>query len=209
MEQVSDIFRDWGHLAYPVIFLWTFFEGETVVIFGGYAAFYGVLDERLLFACAWLGSFLGDQAWYYVGRHYGPRLIKRFPKWQPGVFHVSELMARYGVWFILSFRFIYGVRNVSSITIGMIHYSRLKFAVINFVAAGLWSASFVGFGYGFAALSEAVTASLPESMLGDAVKIVGVGALALFVFVGTMLVRRQIKRHEERQNSESPPAGKE
>ena len=197
MEQVAEIFRDWGHLAYPVIFVWTFFEGETIVIFGGYAAFYDVLDARLLFTLAWIGSFLGDQTWYYIGRRYGPRLIKRYPKWQPGVFHVSELMHRYGVWFILSFRFIYGVRNVSSITIGMIHYSRLKFAMINFVAAGLWAASFVGFGYGFAALSEVVTASLPETMLGDAVKIVGIGALALFVLVGTMLVRRQIKRHEE------------
>ena len=35
MEQVAEIFRDWGHLAYPVIFVWTFFEGETIVIFGG------------------------------------------------------------------------------------------------------------------------------------------------------------------------------
>jgi membrane protein DedA with SNARE-associated domain len=199
METIAEIFRDWGHLAYPVIFIWTFFEGETVVIFGGYAARYGILDGYWLFFMAWFGSFLGDQTWYYLGRHYGPRLLKRFPRWQPGVFHVSELMQRYGVWFILSFRFIYGVRNVSSIAIGIIHYSRVKFALINFVAAGTWAASFVGFGYGFAVLSEAVTATLPEHLLGDAVKIAGIAALALFVLVVTTLVRRQIKRHETAQ----------
>lgn len=44
--------------------------------------------------------------------------------------HVSELMHKYGVWFILSFRFVYGVRNVSSITIGMIHYPWIRFAVV-------------------------------------------------------------------------------
>jgi membrane protein DedA with SNARE-associated domain len=199
MEQIAEIFRDWGHLAYPVIFIWTFFEGETVVIFGGYAAHYGILDAYWLFILAWFGSFLGDQTWYYLGRHYGPRLLKRFPRWQPGVFHVSELMQRYGVLFILSFRFIYGVRNVSSLAIGMIHYSRIKFAAINFIAAGLWAASFVGFGFGFAVLSEVVTATLPEHLLGDAVKIAGVTSLALFVLVVTTLVRRQIKRHETAQ----------
>lgn len=198
MEQIAEIFRDWGHLAYPVIFVWTFFEGETVVIFGGYAAYYGVLDPLWLFLCAWIGSFLGDQTWFYIGRHYGPRLLKRFPRWEPGIFHVSELMRRYGVWFILSFRFIYGVRNVSSVTIGMIHYPRVKFAVINCIAAGVWAASFVGFGWGFAVLSEAVTASLPEHILGDAVKIAGIGLLATFVLVVTLLLRRQIRHHNER-----------
>lgn len=196
MEQIAEIFREWGHLAYPVIFIWTFFEGETVVIFGGYAGYYDVLSWYWLLIAAWLGSFLGDQTWYYLGRRYGPRLLKRYPKWEPGVFHVSELMRRWGVWFILSFRFIYGVRNISSVTIGMIHYPWSKFALLNFIAAGVWAASFVGFGWGFAALSEALTASLPEHLLGDAVKIVGIGLLATFLLVMTLLLRRQIRRHK-------------
>ena len=197
MEQIVDIFHDWGHLAYPVIFIWTFFEGETVVIFGGYAAFYDVLDPYWLFVSAWIGSFCGDQAWYFLGRHSGPKLLKRYPKFKSGVFHVSELMRRYGIWFILSFRFIYGVRNVSSIAIGMIHYSWTKFAIINFIAAGVWAGSFVGFGWGFAVVSEMVTEALPEHMLGGAVKIVGIGLLATFLLVVTLLLRRQICRHNE------------
>jgi membrane protein DedA with SNARE-associated domain len=202
MEQIAEIFRDWGHLAYPVIFVWTFFEGETVVIFGGYAGHYGVLNPFWLFLCAWTGSFLGDQTWYYLGRRYGPSLLKRYPKWEPGVFHVSELMRRYGVWFILSFRFIYGVRNISSVTIGMIHYPWIKFALINCIAAAVWAASFVGFGWGFAVASEVLTASLPEHLLGDAVKIVGVGLLATFVVVVALLLRRQIRRHKAEKENE-------
>lgn len=197
MDQIAEIFQEWGHLAYPVIFIWTFFEGETVVIFGGYAAFHDIIDPTWLFFSAWFGSFLGDQAWYYLGRRCGPSLLKRFPRWKSGVFHVSELMQRYGVWFILSFRFIYGVRNVSSITIGMIHYPWLKFAFVNFIAAGLWAGSFVIFGWGFAALSEILTEALPAEILGDTVKYVGIGLLATFLLVAGLLLRRQICRHNE------------
>lgn len=202
MDQIAELFAEYGHLAYPVIFFWTFFEGESIVIFGGYAVHYGVMDGTLLFFVAWFGSFLGDQTWYYVGRYYGPKLLKRFPKWKRGVFHVSELMHHYGVWFILSFRFVYGVRNVSSFTIGSIHYPRIKFLILNFTAAGIWAATFVGLGYGFGVLTEMVATQLPESMLGNAAKAVGFGFLALFLCMVAILLRRHRKRLEaEEQGS--------
>jgi membrane protein DedA with SNARE-associated domain len=193
MEQISDIISSFGHLAYPVIFLWTFLEGETIVIFGGYAGYHGILSPYWLMAVAWSGSFLGDQTWYYLGRRFGPRLLERFPKWKPGAVHVSELMHKYGVWFILSFRFVYGVRNVSSITIGMIHYPWRRFAVLNFIAAGVWAASFVGLGWGFGYLSDQLASALPEHMLGDTARIFGVSALALFIFVVVFVLRRHFR----------------
>ncbi len=196
MDHVAGIIAEYGHLAYPIIFLWTFFEGETIVIFGGYAAYYGIMDAFWLFMVAWFGSFFGDQTWYYIGRFYGPRLLKRFPRWTRGVLHVSELMHHYGVWFILSFRFVYGVRNVSSFAIGTIHYPRLKFLGLNFIAAGLWAASFVGFGYGFGILTEAVATQLSDTLLGEAATAMGLAFLALFLCVAFLLLRRQRRRLE-------------
>lgn len=204
MEQITELFANYGHLAYPVIFLWTFMEGETIVIFGGYAAFHDFLSPTMLGLVAWWGSFLGDQTWYYLGRRFGPRLLDRFPKWQPGVVHVSELMAKYGVWFILSFRFVYGVRNVSSIAIGMIHYPWGKFAVLNFIAAGVWAASFVALGWGFGWLSDSLAQALPEHLLGNTAKILGFTVLAAFVLVVWIVLRRHFKEkaaaEEEAEN---------
>ena len=56
-------------------------------------------------------------------------------------------LERYDTGFILSFRFIYGVRNFSSFALGLsaVHWER--FLRLNFLAAGLWAATFVAAGY--------------------------------------------------------------
>src|SRR5687768_12212196 len=68
-----------------IIFLWPFLEGETVVLFAGFAAAQGLLDPWLLLVFAWLGSFSGDQCYFWLGRKYGVRLLERFPRWRGGV----------------------------------------------------------------------------------------------------------------------------
>jgi len=121
-------------------------------------------------AAAWLGSFLGDQCWFLLGRRYGGRMIKRFPKWEPGVEVALDFLHRYNAKFILSFRFIYGIRNVSSIACGMSKLTWGRFALLNFIAAGVWAAAFVTVGFVFGQLSEAV--------LGKASRLIGLSALA-------------------------------
>jgi membrane protein DedA with SNARE-associated domain len=48
---------------------------------------------------------------------------------------------------VLSFRFLYGVRNVASAVCGIAGMNRRRFAMLNFVAAGVWAASFVAAGW--------------------------------------------------------------
>ena len=100
--------------SYLIIFGWTFVEGETIVLIAAFMAAQGLLDPLLLLVVSGFGSYLGDQCYFWLGRHYGVRLLKRFPSWRPGVENALSWLERYDVWFILSFRFIYGVRNFSS-----------------------------------------------------------------------------------------------
>jgi len=53
-----------GTLSYLIAFAWTFFEGETFVLFAGFAASQGLLAWPLLLVAAWLGSFSGDQTYF-------------------------------------------------------------------------------------------------------------------------------------------------
>jgi membrane protein DedA with SNARE-associated domain len=71
-----------GTLSYLIAFAWTFFEGETFVLFAGFAASQGLLAWPLLLIAAWLGSFCGDQTYFWIGRHFGTGLLARQPKWQ-------------------------------------------------------------------------------------------------------------------------------
>lgn len=182
---ILQLISDYGDLYYAVVFLWTFLEGETFVIFSGVAARQGILDLGTLIACAWAGSFLGDQCYFFIGRRYGSRLLARFPRWKGGVDKALSLLARYNAGFILTFRFIYGVRNVSSFAMGMSPIAWPRFAALNFVAAGLWAVSFAGAGY---AAGKAL-----EHMLGDIATGFGLFMLGAFL-IALWLVPRLARR---------------
>jgi membrane protein DedA with SNARE-associated domain len=138
---------EYGTLFYFITFAWTFLEGETFVLCAGFLAAQGLIDPLLLLVCAWLGSFCGDQCYFWVGRHFGPRLLQRFPRWRASVDLAFAWLKQYSTVFILSFRFIYGVRNFSSFALGMSGLAWQRFFGLNFAAAGIWALAFVGVGY--------------------------------------------------------------
>jgi membrane protein DedA with SNARE-associated domain len=88
---------------------------------------------------------------------------------------------RYDTWFILTFRFVYGVRNFASVAMGIAKIDPLRFAALNFVAAFLWAVTFVGFGYVFGHAMESVFGDIAGYfhyvMLGVFVLAIGVIAL--------------------------------
>jgi membrane protein DedA with SNARE-associated domain len=178
-----------GACFYFIIFLWTFLEGETVILFAGFAAAQGLVDPFLLLAFAWLGSFSGDQCYFWLGRNFGVRLLDRFPRFRHGVDAALSWLERYDWGFILSFRFIYGVRNFSSFALGLSAVRWERFLRLNFAAAGLWAASFVGAGYFLGHAFRAV--------LGDIARSFSIVMLAVFVIIGGgmwLLHRRQRRR---------------
>ena len=136
-----------GAWTYPITFVWTFFEGETFVLFAAFAAAEGLLNAPLLMVAAWLGSFAGDQSYFWIGRRFGLRVLARQPSWRERVDSALAWLKRFDIWFILSFRFIYGVRNFSSFALGISGIDWRRFMLLNFTAAGIWAAIFVGAGY--------------------------------------------------------------
>jgi membrane protein DedA with SNARE-associated domain len=165
-----------GACFYLIIFVWTFLEGETVVLFAGFAAAQGLVDPVLLLIAAWLGSFAGDQCYFWLGRKFGIQLLDRFPRWRPGVDSALHWLERYDAGFILSFRFIYGIRNFSSFAMGLSAVRWQRFLWLNFTAAGLWAASFVAVGYFLGHAFRAV--------LGDIARSFSLVMLGVFVAIG-------------------------
>jgi membrane protein DedA with SNARE-associated domain len=149
LESWIDWIAGYGDWFYLLTFVWTFFEGETFVIFAGIASSpaFGILRVDYLIACAWIGSFCGDNLYFFLGRRYGHRLIARFPRLKPGTDVALDLLHKYNTGFILAFRFIYVVRNFSSFACGMSNLFWPRFMMLNFIAAGVWSCTFAGAGY--------------------------------------------------------------
>ncbi len=142
--------------GYAIVFLGTFFEGETILVLAGLAAYRGYLDVWTVMATALAGSFLGDQALYYAGRHWGQWMLGHVRSWRARIDKALALVHRYQVPFILGFRFIYGVRTVSSLAIAIAGVKPLQFLALNFVSAAIWSVVITGLGYAFGEAFEIV-----------------------------------------------------
>lgn len=176
LVQAGDVFgmiREYRDAFYVITFIWTFLEGETFVIFAGVAAHQGVLRLDLLIALAWLGSFCGDQTYFYIGRRYGKRVLKRFPRMAPSVDKALVWLGKSSTWFILTFRFIYGVRNGASFAMGMSPLPWSRFVWLNFIAAGIWATTFATSGY--------LLGQLLGDMIGVYAKYFLLGMLGIFI----------------------------
>lgn len=144
---VNRLIAENGAWFYLIAFAWTFLEGETIVLFAGFAAAQGLVGPMPLLVATWLGSFCGDQSYFWLGRRFGHGTMRRFPNWRGRVAVALKWLERYDAGFILSFRFIYGVRNLSSFAMGLSAVHWRRFCSLNFIAAGLWAASFIAVGY--------------------------------------------------------------
>ena len=132
-----------GAWFYLIAFVWTFLEGETIVVFAGFAAAQGLLNPFLLVRRPGSAALSATKAGSGSAAISGSKLLDRFPRWRAGVDAALRWLERYNTAFILSFRFIYGVRNFSSFAMGMSAVRGRRFLVLNFLAAALWAASFI------------------------------------------------------------------
>ncbi|MDX9689387.1 MAG: DedA family protein [Proteobacteria bacterium] len=182
MNQILDLIRQHGELFYLITFVWTALEGETFVIFAGLAAQRDLLDIRMLFFAAGFGSMLGDQIWFFTGRYFGRRILKRFPKIEPKLEKVFVALEKYSTSFILTYRFMYGLRNISALAIGMSPLPWKRFFVLNFIASFMWAFVFCGAGYAFGDLMERMGIADEESVNFE-VRGIMITVLSLFILI--------------------------
>jgi membrane protein DedA with SNARE-associated domain len=172
--------------GYPAIILGTFLEGETVMILAGVAAHMGYLSLDWIIFCGFCGTFFGDQLYFFLGRRHGRSMLARRPSWQAPADQVFHKLERHQILLMLSFRFLYGIRTVTPFAIGMSDISYLRFAILNFIGAGIWAVTIAFAGYYF---GQAV-----ETVLGD-IKHYEIGLMAGFVGFSVLVWVIHFYRH--------------
>ncbi len=151
-----------------------FLEGELIVILAGILAHQGYLSPVPAALAAFAGSLTSDQLMFYLGRWKGNALLHRFPRLERKAPRVRDLLARYETPLILGFRFIYGIRNITPVLMGMGGVNHWKFFVLNAISAAVWAASVIAAGYFF---GQAMTMLLKAHPHADKA-VLGVAVLA-------------------------------
>ena len=142
--------------GYAAVLLGAFLEGETILVMAGFAAEQGYLSLPWVTGVAAVGGFLGDQLFFYLGRYYGPRVLRRFPRMKPRAARALALLKRHNLPLIFAIRFMYGLRLVGPLAIGMSRVGRVRFLVADLISALIWAALVAGAGYLFGQALELV-----------------------------------------------------
>ena len=131
------------------IFVGAGIEGEAVVTTGGMMAhrhFFPLWEAML---AATTGTFLADQAWFLLGRHFQHRRWVAKAMRKHAFSHTINVLEKHPTAFIFGFRFVYGLRTISPIAIGTTRVPLFKFMLLNALAAAIWGLLFTFIGYQF------------------------------------------------------------
>jgi membrane protein DedA with SNARE-associated domain len=178
--------------GYPALFLGSLFEGETVLVIASFLAHRGYLELEWVMLVAFLATLTADQFFFYLGRRRGAALLDTRPAWKKRVGRVHGFLERHSNMAVLSFRFIYGLRALAPLVIGMSGYSARKFLILNVIGALLWVMVFGTAGYFFG--------QVIETLLGDVEKYEFRIALGMAV-IGTALWLYRRRRLKDRRSS--------
>jgi len=126
--------------GYVAILLGTAFEGETIMIMGGFSAHRGYLKLLPWVVLAgFVGNFIQNQVYFILGRRYGNRTVEKHPDWKPRLQQVDGWLERFRSALIIGVRFVPGFRTIGGVAIGMSDVSTGRFIVLNLIGAVLWA----------------------------------------------------------------------
>ena len=191
---IESLVDTYGYLA---VLIGTFLEGETVLVLGGFAAHRGYLTLQGVVLAAFIGSFCGDQLFFFLGRRHSHTILAKRPSWKARLDKAKNLLERFGRPFILAFRFLYGLRTVAPFMIGMSSIPALKFVLLSAVSAFVWAGGVGVAGYFFGHALEIA--------IGD-VKHYEVHIFGMIAVIGVLIWGLHFYRR--RKSNRSPLSGK-
>ncbi|HUR94548.1 MAG TPA: DedA family protein [Gemmatimonadales bacterium] len=128
------------------VFVGSAFEGDFTLILAGVFAHLGYFPFPLAVAAGALGSFLGDLAWYFLGRSRGPRFRagRLYRRVGP---RIERLARRLGPAQIVASRFVYGIKAASMVFWGLHGMTLPRFMLVDALGCILGSLVFTTLGY--------------------------------------------------------------
>jgi membrane protein DedA with SNARE-associated domain len=126
-------------------------EGETIILGASALAATGYLSIAKIWSIAFLSTLFVDQSLFhfgiYIRKNPKQSFKEKFPKLYDKSTRAMALFKKHDILFILMFRFIYGIRTISPVVIGICGSPPRRFIPLNCIAALIWSIISCGVGY--------------------------------------------------------------
>ncbi|MFE0014485.1 DedA family protein [Mesorhizobium sp. NPDC059054] len=183
------------HYGLLAVFLGCLAEGETVAMLGGFFAHQHVFATWQTLLAVFAGAFLGDSAFFVLGRSFAQAGFVQSVSRKPGFNRAYQLVTDHPNIYVLSNRYIYGMRILGGIVAGLSGIAAARFLVLNAISSAVWATFFCSLGYLFGLGAEQIVgrALLHHERLLVAFAI-GVIVMTIAVTVGRTLLHREKAR---------------
>jgi membrane protein DedA with SNARE-associated domain len=148
--------------GYPILALGAVLEGDAFVIVAALLAQRGYLTLQGVIAVAASATFCTDQFFFQLGRIKGRSFLNNRPRWQASMTKVNQILQRHHLLPIIGFRFLYGLRTITPIFIGMSGFSSARFLLLNALGSVVWAVVLAFAGYLFGQVIELIIADVQK-----------------------------------------------
>lgn len=126
----------------------------VAIIAAGILSYAGKMDLATSIAVAFFANAIGDSLLFYMSRYNKSQMMPYLKKHRRKLALSHILMKKHGDKIIFFQKFVYGIKTLIPIGIGMTKYSAFKFNILNIISALIWS---VTLGYGSYRAGETIT----------------------------------------------------
>ena len=142
---MEDTFSNLETYGYIGLFLYSLGGGFVALIGAGVLSFMGKMDLTLVMIIAFSANALGDVLLFYMARYQKSMMMEGLRKHRRKLALAHVMMKKNGSSIIFIQKFVYGIKTLIPIAIGLTKYDFKKFAILNVASSVVWTLVF-GFG---------------------------------------------------------------
>lgn len=135
---MEDILHSLATYGYLILAYYSFGGGMLGLIGAGILSAMGTMDITFSILIATVANFVGDTVLFYLAQTNKKEVQKYLTKHKRKIAWTNLLMRRYGWLTVFLQKYIYGVKTLVPIIMGLSRYDLKKFVVLNFFASILW-----------------------------------------------------------------------
>ena len=183
---MEDTFSNLATYGYIGLFLYSLGGGFMALIGAGVLSYMGKMDLTTVILIAFIANAIGDVLLFYMARYQKSMMMEGLRKHRRKLALAHVMMKKRGSWIILIQKFVYGIKTLIPIAIGLTKYDFKKFAVLNILSAAVWALVFgLGSYYSGNALVKAAELVSGKPWIAPIILVIFGGALWLYMHKAT------------------------
>ncbi|AII14444.1 putative membrane protein, DedA family, type III (SNARE domain) [Campylobacter iguaniorum] len=138
---MQDMLSSLSTYGYIILFLYSLGGGMVAIIAAGLLSYAGKLDLATCMIIAAVANFIGDMILFYMGRYNKNAILPYFKSHKRKLALAQILFKKHGDKIIFIKKYIYGLKTLVPLAIGLTKYDIKKFTIINAICSVIWSLS--------------------------------------------------------------------